>query len=85
MLFRVEFSLSNQRIPATFKDLQTATSTPDVKIYDGDYEVTPKVDSQTIPTAQKFLTDDMRIKAIPFYNVSNTTGGSTVFIGKELE
>ena len=34
-----------------------------------------------MPTKGKVLIDDMNIKAIPFYNVSNTSGGNTVFIG----
>jgi hypothetical protein len=52
--------------------------------YQGDYEVTPKVEAQTLPTKDKVLIDDMTIKAIPFYNVSNTSGGNTVYIGSEV-
>ena len=52
--------------------------------YTGDYEVTPKVEKQTMPTKDKILINDMTIEAIPFYNVSNTSGGSTVFIGSEV-
>ena len=52
--------------------------------YEGAYEVTPKVEAQTMPTKYKLLTDDMTVKAIPFFNVSNTSGGSTVFIGNEV-
>ena len=52
--------------------------------YEGDYIVTPKVESQTMPTKNKLLTEDVTIKSIPFYNVSNTSGGSTVFIGNEV-
>ena len=52
--------------------------------YEGSYEVTPKVDSQNLPTKNKVLVDDMTVKAIPFFNVSNISGGSTVFIGSEV-
>ena len=52
--------------------------------YKGAYEVTPKVEGQTMPTKDKVLIDDMTIKAIPFYKVSNTSGGNTVFIGNEV-
>lgn len=94
--FKVEFNISNQQIPIrfnssdqnipiTFENLQQITTTPDVEFYDGSYEVTPKVISQTMETAQKFLTDDMTVKAIPFFNVANTSGGNTVYIGKELD
>lgn len=53
----------------------------DVPEYDGPYEVTPAVDKQIMPTDQKLMTDDMTINAIPYYDVSNTSGGSTVYIG----
>jgi len=58
---------------------------PTAEIYSGSYEVTPAVNSQNIPTAQKFLKYDMTVKAIPYYDVSNLAGGTTVYIGKELE
>ena len=31
------------------------------------------------------MKDDVTVKKIPFYNVSNTAGGTTVYIGKEVE
>lgn len=81
----IKFNLSNQNIPIVFKNTHQITTTPDVELYDGAYEVTPKVESQTMETAQKFLTDNVTVKAIPFFNVANTSGGNTVFIGKELD
>lgn len=39
---------------------------------------------QSLPTAKKYLAEDVRIKEIPFFEVSNLEGGYTVFIGKEL-
>lgn len=53
--------------------------------YTGTYTVTPSVDAASVPTAQKYMEDDITINAIPYYDVSNTAGGSTVYIGKELE
>lgn len=79
-----EFSQSTMRFDTAFSALQQVTIQKDADPYTGEYEITPTVDGQTIPTAQKFMTDDMIIKAIPFYNVSNTSGGSTVYIAKEL-
>lgn len=55
-----------------------------VDYYDGDYTVTPKVEKQELATRQKLLTEDVKIKEIPFFEVSNNEGGQTVFIGKEL-
>ena len=53
--------------------------------YDGEYEVIPRVDSQTLPTKKKVMKDDLTIKEIPFFDVSNNSGGTTVYIGEEIE
>ena len=52
--------------------------------YDGAYEVTPKVEEQSLLTKDKHMTDDVTVKAIPYFNVSNESGGSTVYIGNEV-
>ena len=57
----------------------------DVPTYSGAYEVTPAVGSQTIPTAKTFMAEDMTVCAIPYFDVGNTSGGSTVYIGSEVE
>lgn len=51
------------------------------KVYTGDYSVTPKVDPQTLSTSDKLMTQDMKIKAIPYYSVSNEYNGETIIIG----
>lgn len=53
----------------------------DVPQYNGAYEVTPKVNEQSLPTAQKFLARDVTIEKIPYFEVGNTSGGTTVTIG----
>lgn len=53
-------------------------------VYTGDYVITPKVAAQTMLTKDKVMSKDVTIKAIPFFNVSNTSGGSTVYIAKEM-
>lgn len=54
----------------------------DVPLYDGEYEVTPRVNEQTLPTAQRFLARDVKIEKIPYFEVSNSSGGKTVSIGE---
>jgi hypothetical protein len=54
------------------------------QVYDGSYEVTPKVTEQSMYTKDKLMADDVKIKSIPFFSVSNETGGNTVYIGKEV-
>lgn len=49
--------------------------------YTGDYEVTPHIDSQTMQTRHKYMLDDVLVKAIPYYETSNTYG-TTVYIGE---
>lgn len=81
---QAEFNAINEYVDVSFSDLQKIAEYKDVDPFTGDYEVTPKVDAQTIPTAQKFMAEDMVIKAIPYYDVSNTSGGTTVYIAKEI-
>lgn len=52
--------------------------------YKGAYEVTPRVTEQSLKTKDKHMADDVKIKSIPFFNVSNTSGGSTAYIGSEV-
>ena len=52
--------------------------------YDGPYEVTPKVSAQTLPTAKKFMRDDVSVRAIPYFDVSNPAGGNTIYIANEV-
>lgn len=53
----------------------------DTEEYKGAYEVTPKLEAQTLPTAFKVMRNDVEIKEIPITKVSNTSGGNTVIIG----
>lgn len=52
-----------------------------VEHYTGDYEVTPQKTEQVLPTAEKFLHNDVTIKATPYHEVENTQGGMTAIIG----
>lgn len=49
--------------------------------FSGEYTVTPKVQMQTMETADKYMTDDVTILAIPYYSVDNQENGQTVIIG----
>lgn len=54
--------------------------------YTGEYTITPKTyNTQTLPTKNKLLTDDIRIKKIPYYEMDNESGGTTVYIGSDDE
>ena len=49
-------------------------------VYDGEYEVIPKVDAQLLETKNKSMTNDVQIQPIPYSEVSNPEGGVTVNI-----
>lgn len=53
----------------------------DVDIYEGEYEIAPSFDSQTLETRNKTLTEDILVKAIEVQTVTNLSGGKTVYIG----
>lgn len=80
----VDFRTINEKIKVDFEHLQVVSDHAEVEYYKGNYTVTPKVEKQELDTRQKFLTENVKIKEIPFFEVSNTEGGQTVFIGKEL-
>ena len=84
MRISVKFTEISQTFVTKFGDVQTITKYIGGEEYVGDYVVTPKVDEQMLETKDKVLTDDVVIKSIPFFKVSNTNGGSTVYIGNEV-
>lgn len=66
--------------------IEAGTGSSNVEIYAGDYSVTPQADSeQELSTAQKFLEDNITVEKIPYTEVSNTSDGVTVYIGKDVE
>lgn len=87
MFFKVEFNESTQRVPVKFGQIHTVTDTPEnVEIYDGNYEVIPKAEEgQTLQTAQKYMTQNVSVHKIPYYEIDNAAGGTTVYIGTDDE
>lgn len=52
--------------------------------YDGDYEVDPLFRPQTLETKNKYMLNDVTVKAISVNYTSNPQGGVTAFIGGEF-
>lgn len=72
----VEFDVAGVRVI----EVGTGGSKP----YEGDYEVTPKADSAVVlPTKDRFLSQDVNVKKIPYFETSNKTG-VTVYIASEV-
>lgn len=57
--------------------------TSQIPPYDGEYEVTPKTyNEQVLPTRNKRMINNLTVKKIPQYEVSNDSG-YTLIIGDE--
>lgn len=54
---------------------------PEADMYDGPTEVIPAASEQVLPTAWKTLDKDVTVKEIPYAEVSNSSGGTTIIIG----
>lgn len=60
-------------------------STPGIEVFTGPYEVTPTIKGFKMDTAEKYMPQDVKVKAIPFSDVSNIAGGTTVYIADAVE
>ena len=52
--------------------------------FEGNYLIIPSVDSQTLETEGKLMKNNVNIREIPYYEVSNEASGKTVYIGGDL-
>ena len=77
----VSFTESVQESDVDFGEVQIVNI--GAEPYKGDYTVTPKVNAQTMLTRGKLMDDDVKISPIPYFDVGNASGGSTVYIGGE--
>ena len=84
MKIRLKMAETDQSFKLKCGEIQKVVEYVGGGLYEGDYEVTPKVNAQTMATKDKVMVKDVTVKAIPFYNVSNTSGGNTVYIAKEV-
>ena len=80
-----EFSENHMELDADFGEIIRVKEYVGGEAYKGQYEVTPTVKGLTLPTKERVLEEDIKILEIPFFNVSNTAGGSTVYIGRSLD
>ena len=83
--FFTDLHTDSQKIDTTLSEFQEISVIDEIEAYDGPYVVTPAIDSQVLSTAQKRMTDNMTVKAIPYFQTSNPQMGETVYIGSEVE
>lgn len=82
--FFVTFDENLRDFGTIFEEVQTVTQYVGGEVYTGEYEITPKVSEQKMPTAGKVMTDDVTVCSIPYFDVGNIYGGSTVYIASEV-
>lgn len=49
--------------------------------YEGECEIVPSVNPQSIPTANRFIREDVVVNSIPYSEVTNSANGTTFIIG----
>ena len=77
----VDFS-GTDAIPVDFGEV---IAPPEASWYTGAYEVIPSNAASILPTAEKRMEKDVTVHPIPFFCVSNPSGGDTVYIGGEID
>ena len=75
--FNTEFSSSDEFKLGFEAGMAPANCVP----YEGSYEVTPAIEAQTLPTADRHMKEDLRVLEIPYFEVGNTQNGKTIIIG----
>lgn len=69
----------------TEEEKAQARSNLGIVAYTGEYSITPSATSEvTLQTAQKLMDADVHVQKIPYYNVSNNSGGETAYIANEV-
>lgn len=81
---KIKMRVAGQPVKMTVTEATIVYGGGSAPPYTGPYTVTPKVEAQTLETARKLMTDDVNIKAIPFFETSNAAGGETFYIGTEV-
>lgn len=78
--FGVCFEEESVQVNLAFQEKQIIVHS-DVEPYEGEYEVSPTFEPQTLLTAGKRMLDNLLIDEIRVSKVSNPFGGNTVYIG----
>lgn len=53
----------------------------DADVYEGDYDITPRLEELILETNRKLMKDNVTVRKIPVIYTSNPQGGQTVIIG----
>ena len=75
------FKENEQSFDNIFIELQHVTEYVGADVFNGKYTVVPKTEEQVLRTRKLVMVDDMTVTEIPVYNITNQSGGRTVYIG----
>lgn len=77
---KLTLNLFKNSLALSLQPAKVLSSSP----YEGEYTVIPKArQSQSLPTKGKFLSKDINVLEIPYFDVSNESG-TTIFIASEV-
>lgn len=82
--FIADFATSQQDFEPGFQAITIVTEHWGDEIYQGPYEATPTVSGLVLETARKAMEQDVTIRPIPYYDVTNPVGGRTIYIANEV-
>ena len=73
----------SESIQTVTANIDTAIVTTVTPPYVGDYIVIPQTNEQILPTNGLRMTDDVTVRSVPYYEVSNQSG-LTVYIAQDI-
>lgn len=82
--FDAAFESSGSSFESEWGNIQHVTEYVGGDPYMGEYTVVPQMDPQVLETAGKIMLDDVTVSEVPVFRVSNNSGGTTVYIAKEV-
>lgn len=78
--FGVVFTERYPHLGVEFDDVVIVADTTNIPRYEGNYNVTPTIERNTLDTHNKLMESNLVVDKIPYYEVSNTSGGITASI-----
>lgn len=82
--FAVELKEITHAFAVDMGEVQHVTEYIGGEEYKGEYIAVPTTEEQVFNTKGKVLLDNMTVRKIPYFNVSNSSGGNTVYIASEV-
>lgn len=70
---------------SNYRDYVSGAIGSQIKSYDGGYEIKPRFFDISLDTSNRFLDEDITVKAIEVSRTSNPQGGRTIYIGGNID